>query len=133
MEKSLFNYKSRLYFSEADPAGIMFYSRAMELSHKAWEEFIAEKIGWEMWFANPTYAFPIIDSQCSYLSPCPAGKEIEISLTLEKLGNTSLSIKFVASQNAKECFTQKLSFVCVDKKSFSKSELPNEIKENLFT
>lgn len=132
MEKSIFSYTSRLYFSEADPAGIMFYSRAMELSHKAWEEFIAEKIGWNTWFANPDFAFPIIDSHCKFLSPCRAGQEIYISLSIIKLGNSSLSINFLAKQNEKDCFSQSLSFVCVDKKSFQKTDLPQDIKENLF-
>jgi acyl-CoA thioester hydrolase/1,4-dihydroxy-2-naphthoyl-CoA hydrolase len=132
MDKKLFRYSSRLYFSEADPAGIMFYSRAMELSHKAWEEFIAEKIGWNTWFSNPEYAFPIIESQCKYQSPCFAGSEIKIELVLVNLGNSSVTIEFTGIQKEKECFKQTLSFVCVDKKSFQKASLPEEVKQNLF-
>ena len=47
-------------FEDADPAGVVFYPRAIALAHAAVENLIrCSPLGLEAWFASPTHAAPL--------------------------------------------------------------------------
>lgn len=120
-----------LSFSESDSAGIMYFSRAYEIAHKAYEEMFSEKGSWELVFNNPDMAFPIIHSEASYKKPIKAGQTLELELSCSKLGSTSFTIDTIASFGENEVFRTKISSVCIEKESFEKHSLPDFIKKAL--
>lgn len=85
-------------FSDADPAGVVFYPRALELAHAAVEEMIRRSpIGWAGWFASPEYAAPLRHAEADFLRPMRAGNEVTARARVEKLGETSVTfgVEFV--------------------------------------
>ena len=79
-------------FGDADPAGIVFYPRAIELAHGMVEDFLRRtKPGWDGWFANADYALPVRRTESDFLAPMFAGETLTARAWVEKLGTTSIT------------------------------------------
>ena len=79
-------------FEDADPAGVIFYSRALALAHAAVENLIRQSpLGWDAWFASPTYAAPLRRAEADFFLPMRPGETFTARVTVEKLGNTSIT------------------------------------------
>ena len=77
-------------FEDADPAGIVFYPRAIALAHGAVEDLIRQtEIGWDGWFANDNLAAPVRHVEADFLAPMRAGEMLHARAWVEKLGETS--------------------------------------------
>lgn len=77
-------------FEDADPAGIVFYPRAIALAHGVVEDLIREtELGWQGWFANHGLAAPVRRAEADFLAPMRAGEALQARAWVEKLGETS--------------------------------------------
>jgi YbgC/YbaW family acyl-CoA thioester hydrolase len=77
-------------FEDADPAGIVFYPRAIALAHGVVEDLIRQtELGWHGWFENHGLAAPVRHAEADFLSPMRAGETLEARAWVEKLGDTS--------------------------------------------
>ena len=57
-------------FEEADPAGVVFYPRAIALAHAAVEDLLRRSaLGWDAWFASPHYAAPLRRAAADFFLP----------------------------------------------------------------
>ena len=126
---------SKSYLSKArdtDFAGHQYFGHLLNLSHDFLEDFIIESgIGWKEWFKSDSYIAPVVATESNYLKSIIAGEQIEAQLGVEKVGNTSVAIKFVFQQNAEEAANSKIVFVFVDKESGKKISIPENIKSIL--
>jgi|TARA_B100001964_G_scaffold223531_1_gene269485 4-hydroxybenzoyl-CoA thioesterase len=90
-----FHYKFR--FSHADPFGYVFYPRYFECFHAATEEWFTHGLG--LIFADlvieQRVGQPTVHLECQFIKPCRLGDELEIAVILEKLGNTSLTLRYI--------------------------------------
>ena len=79
-------------FADADPAGVIFYPRAVALAHAAVEDLIRHSsLGWEAWFASPSHAAPLRHAEAEFFQPMRPGETFTSVAMVEKLGNTSVS------------------------------------------
>lgn len=79
-------------FGDADPAGVVFYPRALELAHAVVEEMIRRSpLGWAGWFASPEHAAPLRHAEVDFLRPMRAGGVFTARAQVEKLGETSVT------------------------------------------
>lgn len=127
----LYQYNHFLSFSQTDSAGIMFYSRAFEIAHLAYEEMVAEKIGWEQIFDNTESAFPLVHSEINYFKPVKAGQRLAIQISLANKGESSFQLKFDAKIQDEVCFSLNTTHVSIDKANFKKKPLPSFVSELL--
>ena len=57
-------------FEDADPAGVVFYPRAIALAHAAVEDLLRRSaLGWGAWFASPHYAAPLRRADADFFLP----------------------------------------------------------------
>ena len=57
-------------FEDADPAGVVFYPRAIALAHAAVEDLLRRSaLGWDAWFASPHYAAPLRRAAADFFLP----------------------------------------------------------------
>lgn len=90
-------------FDEADPAGVVFYPRAIALAHAVTEEMIRRSaLGWSAWFASPAHAAPLVHAEADFTRPMRAGETFTARARVDKLGNTSVGfvVEFVAADGA---------------------------------
>jgi acyl-CoA thioesterase FadM len=79
-------------FDDADPAGVVFYPRAIALAHAVVENLIRHcPIGWDAWFASPTHAAPLRRAEADFFLPMRAGQTFAAEATVEKIGRTSVT------------------------------------------
>ena len=77
-------------FEDADPAGIVFYPRAIALAHGVVEDLIRQtELGWHGWFENHGLAAPVRHAEADFLAPMRACETLQARAWVEKLGETS--------------------------------------------
>jgi 1,4-dihydroxy-2-naphthoyl-CoA hydrolase len=86
LEQSVF-----IRFEDADPAGVIFYPRAIAIAHAVIEELIrCSPLGWNAWFASPTHAAPIRRAEAEFFHPLRTGEKVTARANVESLGETSV-------------------------------------------
>jgi len=79
-------------FEDADPAGVVFYPRAIALAHAAVEDLLrCSALGWDAWFASPHYAAPLRRAEADFFLPMKPGQSFEVCARVEKTGTSSVT------------------------------------------
>ncbi len=118
----------KVYFYDADPAGIIFYASIFKFAHYAYEDLMRH-FGLERnYFFDDELILPIIHTQADYFSPIKVGEKLIISVTVSQLRDNSfeLSYKFT-DENEKIRASAKTVHVCVSKAGFKKVKIPAEL------
>lgn len=120
-------------FEDADPAGIVFYPRAIALAHGVVEDLIRKtELGWHGWFENHGLAAPVRHAEADFLAPIRAGETLRARAWVEKLGETSGT--FVVEFLGKEGETRarvRTVHVLVDRKTKQPVALTPEVRRAL--
>ena len=127
----MYSYKSKIYFPQCDPAGVIFFGEVFKSAHECYERFMAENNYETMLFNSNEYAFPIVHSEANYYSPLRLHNNVSIDLHVEKIGNTSYTIvyKFLSGDKLKAVV--KTAHVCISRQSGDKESLPDRLVDIL--
>ncbi|MBC7608175.1 MAG: acyl-CoA thioesterase [Polaromonas sp.] len=89
-----FTTPKKIRFHHCDPAGIVFYPQFFYLLHEAQEDFFVH-IGFaEHSMINGGHGVPIVDLKCQFLGMCRNGDDVDITLALSRLGNSSIGMDY---------------------------------------
>ena len=132
MESQGFSTRIRLRYRDADPEGILFFGRPYAIAHDVYEEFVSFLgCDWRSWFQNPEWAVPIRSSSCDHLRPMRAGSECEVKVAVEKIGESSFTLRYEFNCEGTSSAVVRLVHTFVDKKKFAKRPIPSEIRDRL--
>ncbi len=122
----------KVYFYDADPAGIIFYASIFKFAHYAYEDLMRSFNLKRNYFFDDELILPIIHTQADYFSPIKVGEKLLISVTASQLRDNSfeLSYKFT-DENDLIRASAKTVHVCVRKDNFKKIKLPDDLFEKL--
>lgn len=128
----MFQTDVKVYFYDADPAGIIFYASIFKFAHHAYEDLMRSFNLNKNYFFDDEIILPIIHTQADYLSPVKVGEKLIISVTVSQLRDSSfeLSYKFT-DENDKIKASAKTVHVCVSKDDFKKVKLPDDLSDKL--
>ena len=128
----MFKTNAKVYFYDADPAGIIFYASLFKYVHAAYEDFLRNLHPERNFFFDRDYILPIIHAEADYIKPINVGDELNIEVIVSALKNSSFEISYKFYKNGDE-FTAiaKTVHVCVKKDEFKKIELPADFYEKL--
>lgn len=122
----MFTANVKVYFYDADPAGIIFYASIFKYVHAAYEDFLRSLSTERNFFFDRDYILPIMHAEADYVRPIRVGDElkIEVSVSLLKTSSFELTYRFYLGDQ----FTSmvKTVHVCVLKEKFEKIELPSD-------
>ena len=120
-------------FADADPAGVVFYPRAIALAHGLVENLIRHSpLGWEAWFASPTHVAPLRHAEADFLRPMKAGEMFTARATVEATGTTSVTFLVEFSDRAGRTTARiRTVHVLIDKRSGEPVPLTGEIRSAL--
>lgn len=131
MRPRMFHTKERLNFYDCDPAGIIFFASLLKLAHTSYEKFLAEISPNRNYFFDNELVLPIIHCEADYHKPLKAFDEIDITITVQKLKQSSFELYYTFEVNQILFAEAKTAHVCVDKKKFSKTNLPGDLMNGL--
>ena len=89
-----FETQKQIRFHHCDPAGIVFYPQYFYLLHEAQEDFLAHIGHPEHQLIASGIGVPIVDLKTEFLGMCRYGDEINIHLSLSRIGNASIGMRY---------------------------------------
>jgi 1,4-dihydroxy-2-naphthoyl-CoA hydrolase len=128
----MFTARVKVYFYDADPAGIIFYASLFKYVHAAYEDFLRSLNTGRDYFFDREYILPIMHAEADYVQPIKVADELEIEVyvSLIKKSSFEISYKFFKDGN-KLAALAKTVHVCVLKEKFIKIELPDDLHTKL--
>lgn len=127
----IFEYALRIDFSDCDPAGIIFFANLQRKAHTAYELFMKDISPERDFFADREFVLPIINAESKFYLPLKAGDEISVLLSVSILKDSSFELHYKFKKGGKLTAEVKTVHVCVDKKSFVKTGLPENLRDAL--
>ena len=127
----MFTTKIKVYFYDADPAGIIFYANIFRFAHVAFEDFIRSQITHRDYFFDREYSLTVIHTEADYTRPIKVGDELHGEVFISQLRNSSFEVYCRFYQDDMFAASTKTVHVCVSKESFEKIALPEELSRML--
>ena len=123
----MFQTKERLSFYNCDPAGIIFFADLFKIAHTAYEKFLLKISPERNFFFDEEMVLPIIHTEADYYKPLKAFDEVDVNISVGELRENSFELSYKFMINDEAYAEAKTVHVCVDKKSFKKTNLPEEL------
>ena len=108
-----FTFPQKVLFKHCDPAGIVFYPRFFEMINDAVETMFGDVFGWPFEDMHPDAGVPTAGFNVRFRQPCLHGDQLDLHLTLTRLGGSSLSLTTRAVRQDAVCFEADQTLVCV--------------------
>jgi 4-hydroxybenzoyl-CoA thioesterase len=98
-----FTTERKIRFSHCDPAGIVYFVNFFDMVNAVVEDWFAEAVGFdfEELHIQRRVGFPIVNTGCEFFRPCHLGDRLQLTLSIAKLGRSSIEFA-VAGQVAGE-------------------------------
>ena len=103
----------------------------MNFLHEAFEDFFAGHVGrpYPEVFKGGI-GFPTVKVEMEFLSPVHYGDHVDIDVTIERVGRSSVQIRYEASVGGKPVFKAKNTAVVVNMRTFKPTPLPPWLRES---
>ena len=94
----LFSTRITVRFGDCDPAGLVYYPAIFHYFHAAMEEFFAARCGttYARLMRERRIGFPTVNAQTEFLAPMVYGDEIEIEVSVSRVGTSSAAFEYAA-------------------------------------
>jgi 1,4-dihydroxy-2-naphthoyl-CoA hydrolase len=88
---SPFSFRHRVRLAQTDAAGVVFFTEPLAIAHLAWEALLDE-LGQPVAriLSERRFALPIVEASTRILRPVRVGDDVEVAISLEKLGRSSV-------------------------------------------
>ena len=116
-------------FGDLDPAGIAYYPNLVNFLHEAFEDFFAGHVGRPYPEAfRDGLGFPTVKVEMEFLSPVHYGDHVDIDVTVERVGRSSVRIRYDGSVAGRPVFQARNTMVAVDMPTFRPTPLPDALR-----
>jgi 4-hydroxybenzoyl-CoA thioesterase len=127
-----FTYTTPVRFADIDHAGIIYYPRFFHLFHVAFEELWRARMGAHAYAAmidRERLGFPAVHAECDFVSPLRFGDDAEIMVSIERLGETSITFRYRVHRVAPRTLAADGKVVCavVDLARFVAVSVPDHV------
>jgi len=117
-------------FGDLDAAGIAYYPNLVNFLHEAFEDFFAGHVGRPY---PEVYAegigFPTVKVEMEFLHPVHYGDRVTVSVIVERVGRSSVQIRYEGAVGARPVFRARNVAVVVDMKSFRPIQIPPWLRD----
>jgi 1,4-dihydroxy-2-naphthoyl-CoA hydrolase len=134
----MFSSRVKVYFYDADPAGIIFYANLFKYAHVAFEDFLRSLDTENDFLVGNEYTLPVLHTEADYMKTIAAGEELRIDGYVSQLRNSSFEVSYKLYKDENQLAAiAKMVHVCVATEKFVKAELPKDfydvLKANLIS
>lgn len=93
-----FAVRTPVRFADCDPAGIAYYPRCFEMCDAAVEDWTeAFLVPRRILHLQMALALPTVDLQASFTAPCRLGEELDLAITTQSVGRSSVRLSVSAT------------------------------------
>ncbi len=130
-----FSYLRTVYLADTDAAGVVYFARAMEMCHEAYEEWL-DTIGISLGtlLQEKKIALPIVHGEIHFFRPMFCGDKLEITLQSESIDDFSFAIAysiFRLNSPDKAIVQATTNHVCINPVTRTKALLPSAIVKSV--
>lgn len=108
-----FTRRQKIKFKHCDPAGIVFYPRYFEMINDCVEAFFEDVLDYPFGPMHPDNGVPTVQIETQFTAPSRLGEVIEITLSVQNIGRSSLDLGFLAAGNGQKRFVAASTLVHV--------------------
>ncbi len=117
-------------FGDLDAAGIAYYPNLVNFLHESFEDFFRGHVGRpypEVY--REGIGFPTVKVDMEFLSPVHYGDQVDVAIVVERIGRSSVQIRYEGSVGGKHVFRARNVAVTVDMKTFKAMPMPGWLRE----
>ncbi|HKE01591.1 MAG TPA: acyl-CoA thioesterase [Planctomycetota bacterium] len=122
-----FRHPIVIRFGDADPAGIAYYPRIVEICHQAFEEFFEDATGlrYAVAFVQDAIGFPTVALEAEFRAPMKLGDAVVVEVDVLAVGKRSVTFeyRFVGADGGLRARVKNVT-VAVDRERFRSVDLP---------
>lgn len=126
-----FSYRRRIYLSNTDAAGVLYFAEGMSICHEAYEEWLQTNgISLQTILREQKIALPIVHCQIDFLRPIFCSDLVEINLQFTRVTEHEFAIAYqiFSVSSPPRLLVKALSHhVCIDPQTRSKIALPSKL------
>ena len=128
----MFRTRILVRFGDLDAAGIAYYPNLVNFLHESFEDFFAGHVGrpYPEVFREGL-GVPTVKVEMEFLSPVRYGDYVDVDVTVETVGRSSLRIRYEGSVQGRPVFKARNTAVVVDMKTFRPTDIPGWIRAKL--
>ncbi len=124
---------NKVRMHDTDMAGILYFARQFRFAHDALEDmFVAEGYSIVDFVHSHNFVMVIVHAEADYFAPLKVGDQLQVHLSIEKIGKTSVSFFYQIYKGDDELVgTAKTIHVALDTKTHKKIDLPDFVRKKL--
>lgn len=122
-------------FSHCDPAGIVYFPHYFDLFNGLIEDWYTEQLGVEYakLILDDRHGFPFVHIETDFKIPSRMGEYLDLTLLLERIGRSSLSVVIVGHLSGVERLRARLITAMTSLETQQSVELPSALRHRFET
>jgi len=127
---SPFISRSTVRFNHTDPASYVFFPRYFEMIHAAVEDWFTLGLGvnYADMINIRRIGLPTARTDCEFFHPSRLGETVETTVYVERLGNSSISLRFIGSVGGQERLRAQSVLVAITLDDGRPIPLPDDVR-----
>ena len=120
-------------FSHCDPAGIVYFPHYFDIFNGLIEDWYTEELGhnYADLIMGTRFGFPFVHLDCDFNIPSRMGDVIDLTLLVEKIGRSSLSMAIVCHKDGMERLRAHMVTAMMSLESKTAVPLPDALRGKL--
>ncbi|WP_408596144.1 acyl-CoA thioesterase [Limnohabitans sp.] len=126
----LFEKPIRIRFSHCDPAGIVFYPQYLIMLNGVLEDWFTEGLGiaYDDLLGVRRVGTPTLRLECDFKAVSRMGDIVSLGLSVERMGQSSLTLNYVCQCHNKVRFLAHQVLVFTDLNTHRSMPIPNDVR-----
>ena len=131
---TVYVYRRRVQWGDADPAEMAYTVRFLDFAMDAIDSWYRDEIGCDWFTLNVERQFgsPAVHLELDFKAPLRPGDEIEIRVFVEKVGTSSVTLRFDGRfTDGRPVYEGCIVNVFVDRESLRSAPIPSDMKARI--
>ena len=130
MKSKIFSFLYRISLSDTDASGVIYFPKIFDISLKVLEYFLESRNVPLQQFFQGGVLMPVVHTSANFYLPLCFGDPIQIDLLIDRLGVSSLSLKYLfLNKQGNLCAQANITHVTVSKNNQRESMvIPKELE-----
>jgi|ERR1700691_2355621 4-hydroxybenzoyl-CoA thioesterase len=122
-------------FSHCDAAGIVYFPHYFDMFNGVIEDWYKEELGYDYaeLVMEGRYGFPFVHIECDFKIPSRMGEVIDLTLLVERIGRSSLSILIVCHRDGLERLRARMTTAMMSLESRKPVPMPEALRNAIET
>ena len=129
--KDVFYSDMLVRFSHCDPAGIIFYPHYFVMFNGLVEDWFnhALEVNYADFITTRRMGLPMVNIQCDFVAPSKIGEIITLTLRLERIGSSSLTLAVQALLEGQVRITARLTLCVFSFETGRAAPIPDDLRD----